>query len=84
MLPPAPVTEHAPAAHVREALLQVDLDRAAGEEVLGIDLARLDQVRAGVEHLRQPRHDADARESRAAEHGPDARQLLARGAREWR
>ena len=72
--------EHAPAPHVGEALLQIDLHRAAGEEVLGVDLAGLDQVRRAVEHLREPRHEPDAGEPRPAQHGPDAGQLLPRRA----
>ena len=62
MLPPAPVTEHPLAPHVREALLQIHADGAAGEEVLGVDLARLDEVRLAVEDLRDLRDDADAGE----------------------
>ena len=50
--PAGPGHEHALAPDVGEAPLQVDAHRAAGQEVLGVDLARLDEVRLAVEDLR--------------------------------
>ena len=72
--------EHALAPHVGEALPEIDAHGAAGQEVLGIDLAGLDEVRLAVEDLGDLRHDADAGELGPAEDGVDPRELLARGA----
>ena len=39
------------APQVGEALLQIDLDRVPGQQILGIDLSSLDQVGLPVENL---------------------------------
>ena len=72
--------EHPLAPHVCEAPFQIHAHRVTGQEVLGIDLARLDEVRLAVEYLRDLGHDADPGEIGPTEDGIDLCKLLPRRA----
>ncbi len=74
--PARPGDQHPLPPDVGEAFAEVYSNRAAREEILGIDLPGLDEVRLPVQDLGDAGDDPDPGELRATQDGVDPRKLL--------
>ena len=72
----SPGDQHAPAPQVCQARTQVHPHRLAGEQVFGVDVARLDQMGLALNDLRHARDDADLDEACALEEQVDLLEAL--------